>query len=119
MAGCFAKNMPKWQSSGIWFASLYIERGSRIKGGPALRTIYPYKENFMLIRNLEQLEVISEETSVEGGYAYADAYANANANGNYFAATYTNSYTNASSNNYWWWYGSSASSGSNSSSSAY
>jgi hypothetical protein len=73
----------------------------------------------MLIRNLEQLEVISEETSVEGGIAFSDAGAYANANGNYFASTYTSSYTNASSNNSWWWYGSYASSGSNSSSSAY
>jgi len=72
----------------------------------------------MIISNLEHLEVISEETSIEGGYAYADSYASAGARGNYFAATYTNTYTSASSNYYYYYGGSYASSGSTSSSSA-
>jgi len=52
---------------------------------------------------------------VAGGGAYADANARAYANGRYFAETYTNTYTNASSS-YW---GVSASSSSTSSSTAY
>ena len=59
----------------------------------------------MSIRDLDQLEVISEETSLVGGMAFADAYADARARGTYFASTYTNTYTDASSRNYsYWWY---------------
>ncbi len=71
----------------------------------------------MIISDLEVLETVRENENVEGGIAFADANGSAYAYGNNFAATYTSTYTNASSNNYY--YGSSsASSGSISSSSA-
>ena len=74
----------------------------------------------MIISDLEHLEVVAQETEVEGGYAYADANAGAYASGGYFAATYTSTYTSAYSSPYYYYYygGSSASSGSTSSSSA-
>ena len=71
----------------------------------------------MNISDLEVLEVVRDE-KVEGGIAFADASSNAYANGRNFAATYTSTYTNASSNPYYYYGGSSASSGSSSSSSA-
>jgi hypothetical protein len=78
------------------------------------------ERNSMIISDLEHLEVVSEETRVEGGFADANAYASASANGNYFASTYTSTYTSARSGYYYWWYDlpNSASSGSSSSSTA-
>ncbi len=58
----------------------------------------------MIISDLEHLEVVSEETRVEGGFADASAYSSASANGNYFASTSTSTYTSARSG-YYWWYG--------------
>jgi hypothetical protein len=59
----------------------------------------------MIISDLEHLEVVSEETRVEGGFADASAYSSASANGNYFASTYTSTYTSARSGYDYWWYG--------------
>ena len=51
----------------------------------------------MIISDLEHMEIVSEETRVEGGFADASAYSSANANGSYFASTYTSTYTSARS----------------------
>jgi hypothetical protein len=66
-------------------------------GGWVSSRVNQAKDKTMNISDLDILEVVSEETSVEGGYAYADAYSNASAYGNYFASTYTSTYTSASS----------------------
>ncbi len=50
----------------------------------------------MIIRDLEVLEVISEEANVEGGVAFSDADASAFASGFNFAATDTFTSTSAS-----------------------
>ncbi|CAD5915158.1 hypothetical protein [Planktothrix agardhii] len=56
----------------------------------------------MFIQDLNHLEVVNEETNVEGGIVFADAYANANAQGSYFAATFTSTYTSAYTGYDWW-----------------
>ncbi len=51
----------------------------------------------MIIRDLEVLEVVSEEAKVEGGWYYYYPSANANANASALAVgynTYTSTYTN-------------------------
>jgi hypothetical protein len=63
----------------------------------------------MIISDLEHLEVVSEEKSVEGGIAFADAYSSAYASGDYFASTYTSTYTSAYSGYSYYYYGDSAS----------
>jgi hypothetical protein len=74
----------------------------------------------MIIRDLEVLEVVAQDETVEGGIAFADAGASSYASGSYFAATSTSTYTSAySSPYYYYYYGSSASSGSSSSAVAY
>lgn len=74
----------------------------------------------MIIRDLEVLEVVSEETDVKGGTAFADARSYAYASGRYFAATNTSTSTGAYTS-YYYYYGpnSSANSSSSSSSVAY
>ncbi len=82
------------------------------------------ESNSMIISDLEHLEVVSEETNVEGGFASANAGAGASASGNNFAATSTSTYTSATSGYYYYYpyyyYGlpNSASSSSGSSSTA-
>ncbi|CAD5929596.1 hypothetical protein [Planktothrix agardhii] len=54
----------------------------------------------MFIQDLNHLEVVSEETNIEGGRrgsgaAFADAYSNAYASGRNFAQTFTSTYTDA------------------------
>lgn len=71
----------------------------------------------MIISNLEFVESVREDEKIEGGIAFADAFSSASANGPNFASAFTDTFTNAYSNNYYY-YGSSASAGSRSSSAA-
>jgi len=74
----------------------------------------------MIINDISHIEVATEEeNNIQGGIAFADAYSSASANGRFFASTYTDTYTSASTNSWWWFSGSNAYSGSRSSSTAY
>lgn len=55
----------------------------------------------MIISNLNHLEVVSDNTKIEGGYADADAYASASASGPYYADAYTRTYASASESSFW------------------
>ena len=49
----------------------------------------------MLIQDLNHLEVVNEETNINGGLAIADTFASANAQGFYLATTFTSTYASA------------------------
>jgi hypothetical protein len=59
----------------------------------------------MIISNLDHLEIVREDNSIEGGSAYADArgYVYADADGRYYSRTYAylNVYTDTDSRYYY------------------
>jgi len=107
--------MPKWQLVLSYLNYIVYDNQIKLFGYDNPRNILNRRSNSMIIFDLEHLEVVQEENSVQGGYAFSDASASAYANGTNFAATDTRTYTNASSSSYYYYYPYSYSSASSSS----